>query len=723
MSPTFHNFLEITSILMVYFMTSDYFWNRYSISGQKIWQYITGISQGLIGIWLITNKVVWLEYCTTLDARAVPLCLTGLLFGRTPAVISTVIMSLFTIFYEPDIHEMLPQLAYTVSITIVSLTFLHKNPRWQQDSYYKTIIICTIINQAILTTALLIAPSENRYGMIAEILLPVWLLMPISNISIGRLLLSRVLNGKLQKELSQSEDKFKRIALCSNDSFWELDTSGIIKYVTGNTKEIFGYSNEELIGSMPHTFISDSLSMNTLLEFINLKDDDTVFDRRLTFRHKRGYNIYCHTRGIKVYDDNGHVSGYIGILHNITEQHLHEVLMRNNEKIMREQNTEFRHLNEELRNNNRQIKKANEQLTEANRKVRKTQEHQISFLTRIGHEILSPINDIEKWIDSIGDQSTSPEQRATIIKHTKNSCEFIQKLVSDITDQDIINKGLMKIRLTIGNVDELMADIYEYHYYKNIYVDKKPIYLKSTTDLPSEDRIIRTDFVRLRQILTNLVNNAFHFTNSGNIWIYCNKLNDSELQFRVSDNGIGIPESAYPNIFSPYNQPQLSGMRQSDQANVGLGLGICKSLVEMMGGRIWFESEVGKGTTFYFTIPYIKASEAMMEDSSNYYWHKYNLLVAGCDRYNNVLICNKILNTGARFCNFVIDPGDNSKTSLDTSYYREISLMIVDERVLTMQCVVDVLTKYPNAPVIITNENIKINELCKEIDQKLKAIS
>lgn len=722
MPPAIQCFLKITSVLLVYFIASDYFWNRYSTNNKKYWQYLTGIMQGVIGIWLIANKVVWMEYCTSLDARAVILCITGLLFGRIPAITSAAIMSLFTIYYEDNIDNMLSQLAYTVAITVVSLTFLNKNPRWQKGNYYKTIILCTISCQAILTAALMIPPCPDRMAMLKEILLPVWLLMPISNLGISRLLLSRVLNGELQKELMLSEERFKRIALCSNDSFWELDTSGIIKYVTGNTKDTFGYSNEELIGTMPHTFISDSKSMNILLEFTS-STEERVFDSELTFKHKRGYNVYCNSRGIKILDENGHISGYIGILHNITEQHLHEVLMRNNEKLMREQNSEFRRLNEELRGNNKQIRNANEQLKEANKKVRESQETQFSFLANIGHELLMPIEDIEKWTEQINDPSTTPEQRNTFLKQTKSNCKFMRSLISDITDTDIINKGLMKIKFTIGNVDELMTDLYEYHYYKNIYVDKKPIYLKSTTDLSSDERIIRTDFVRLRQILSNLINNSFNFTNSGKIWVRCQKLNDSELQFSVSDNGMGIPESAYPHIFTPYNHSTSYKVKHSVLEHTGLGLGICKSLVEMMGGRIWFESEMGKGTTFYFTIPYLKASEAMAETTTNYDWSKFSLLVAGCDRYNNVLICNKILSTGARFCNFVIHPDDKSKTSLDTSYYRKISLMIVDERVLQQPCVIDLLTRYPSAPVIITGETIKTNELCREIDQKLNAIA
>ncbi len=720
MPPALANFLEITSILLMYFMASDYFWNQFSATGKKIYQYLTGIMQGAMGILLITKKVEWLEYYT-FDARAVLLCLTGLVFGRIPAMTSTAMMAAFTIFYAQGTTEMLYQLAYTISIPIVALTILHRNPKWQQESYYKTIIACTLIAQAIIYITILLQPSPHKAEILTETIVPVWLLIGISNISIGSMLHSRVLNGQLQKELIRSETKFQKIALCSQDSFWELDSTGIIKYVTGDTMSFIGYTNDELIGIMPHSLVADSESINVLLEF-TAAQDDKVFNNKIVLMHKRGYKIYCEARGIKTFDAQDRVTGFIGIIRNCTEEHLHEVLMRNNEKIIREQNTEFRKMNEELRANNKQIKETNRQLTEANSKVKEAQAAQIAFMTNIGHELLSPISDITRIADSLYDNNLPPEQRPMALQYIKEHCEFMTSLISDITDIDIINKGLLKIKLTLGNVDELMADLYDYHHYKNKYIYKKPIQLKTTTDLQSTERVIRTDFVRLKQILSSLITNAYAFTNSGKIWIRCQQIENSELQFSVSDTGIGIPANAYPHIFSPYNHPHMQSIKYSQLEHTGLGLSICKSLVEMLGGRIWFESEEGKGTTFYFTIPYIKATETGINTSNSYNWRNHNLLVAGCSRLNNVKICNKILNTGARFCNFLLNPESTDKTSLDTSYFKDISLLIVDQRVISTPGVISVLTRYPNAPIIITQENIDINALCSEIDQKLNAI-
>lgn len=720
MPPALSNFLEITSILLMYFMASDYFWNQYNTSGKKIYLYLTGIMQGAMGILLITKKVEWLTYYS-MDARAVLLCLTGLVYGTVPAILSASIMTGFTIFYADTTADIMHQASYTIAIAIAAVTIQNRNPKWKQEKYFATIAKTTLISLLIIYASIIMMPWDHKTEIIRESLLPTCILIPLSNILIGKMLYGRVMDTQLKKELELSETKFHKIALCTKDSFWELDTSGIIKYVTGDTMSFIGYSNSELIGIMPLALIDDSESINTLLNFSNAKDDN-VFESRIIMRHKRGYKIYCECRGIKTFDSSDRPTGFIGIIHNRTEEHLHDVLRQKNENIMKEQNAEYRTLNDELRTNIKQLRENNRILTETNNKVKEEQASQLAFLSNISHELDAPTSDISKIADAILNGNMPPQHQIKALVQIKEQCAMMRALISDITDANAINKGLIKIKLNIGNIDDLMADIYDYHNNKNLYIYKKPIFLKTTTDLQSTDKVVRTDFTRLRQILSSLINNAYLYTNSGRIDVRCQLTDNNEMLFSVSDTGIGIPENAYNMVFSPYNNGQPSTAKTWKQQNTGLGLSICKSLVEMLGGRIWFESEEGKGTTFYFTIPHIRATDTGISATTSYNWSRHNLLVAGCNRLNNILICNKILNTGARFCNFLLNPESTDKTSLDTSYFSNISLMIVDQRVLSTPGVVGVLSRYPNAPLIITQEKIDLNALSSEIDQKLNAI-
>jgi CheY-like chemotaxis protein len=125
-------------------------------------------------------------------------------------------------------------------------------------------------------------------------------------------------------------------------------------------------------------------------------------------------------------------------------------------------------------------------------------------------------------------------------------------------------------------------------------------------NLDDKQRIIFSDECKLNQILTNLINNAVKFTKSGSI-DFGYEIIDNEVRFFVKDTGIGISAEMYDRIFERFVQAELTVTRKYEGA--GLGLAICKGLVELLGGRIWVESEIGVGTTFFFTLPYIPVAK------------------------------------------------------------------------------------------------------------------
>jgi two-component system, sensor histidine kinase len=118
---------------------------------------------------------------------------------------------------------------------------------------------------------------------------------------------------------------------------------------------------------------------------------------------------------------------------------------------------------------------------------------------------------------------------------------------------------------------------------------------------PRTPKIIETDSTRLQQILMNLLSNAIKFSESGQVSISVKAHNQNQLLFAVRDTGIGIPPKKVESLFKPFSQVDMSATRQFGGS--GLGLVICKQMVEMMGGEIWLESEIHKGSTFWFTIP------------------------------------------------------------------------------------------------------------------------
>ena len=119
--------------------------------------------------------------------------------------------------------------------------------------------------------------------------------------------------------------------------------------------------------------------------------------------------------------------------------------------------------------------------------------------------------------------------------------------------------------------------------------------------LKTPDSFIESDELKLNQILSNLINNALKFTTEGKVE-FGYTLKNSEIEFYVKDTGVGIPEESKNRMFVRFAQANLSITRGYEGA--GLGLSICKGLVELLDGKIWFESEVNVGSTFFFTVPY-----------------------------------------------------------------------------------------------------------------------
>jgi PAS domain S-box-containing protein len=233
-----------------------------------------------------------------------------------------------------------------------------------------------------------------------------------------------------------------------------------------------------------------------------------------------------------------------------------------------------------------------------------------AFLANMSHEIRTPMNGILGFADLLKEPNLSGDEQQAYIDIIEKSGKRMLNIINDIIDISKIEAGLMKIEMQESNINEQIEYIYTFF---KPEVEAKGIHLFFNTKLTANEALITTDREKLYAILINLVKNAIKYTPSGSIEFGYNLKKDNEfeiaelveakeLEFYVKDTGIGVPKNRQQAIFERFVQADIDD--EMARQGAGLGLAITKSYVEMLGGKIWVESEEGNGSCFYFTLPY-----------------------------------------------------------------------------------------------------------------------
>jgi signal transduction histidine kinase/CheY-like chemotaxis protein len=219
------------------------------------------------------------------------------------------------------------------------------------------------------------------------------------------------------------------------------------------------------------------------------------------------------------------------------------------------------------------------------------------FLANMSHELRTPLNSIIGFSRVILKEIDGPltDMQRTDLQTVYESGQHLLSLINNILDIVKIEAGKMEISIEEVDLKPIITSVMSTAV---ALIRDKDIELQ--TSLPDDLPIIQSDSRRVRQVLLNLVGNSAKFTEEGFIRVEA-KLDGEEVTISVVDSGIGIPEDKLAMIFEAFTQVDASSTRRA--GGTGLGLSICQSFVEMHGGRIWVESEFGKGSTFAFALP------------------------------------------------------------------------------------------------------------------------
>ena len=237
-----------------------------------------------------------------------------------------------------------------------------------------------------------------------------------------------------------------------------------------------------------------------------------------------------------------------------------------------------------------QLERAMEKATESDRL-------KAAFLNNLPHEIRTPLNAIVGFSTLLNEPGHDIEDQLEFRDIITHSSDHLLEIVDDVLEISKIEAKIVRILRKEVNLSRMLQRVYDRF---RPAADEKKILLRYDARMDEKEIIINTDGYKLFQSLTNLLSNAVKFTLAGKVE-FGFRIKEGMIEFYVSDTGIGIGLEHQPNIFKPFYQSESSSTKRYE--GTGLGLPIAKAYIELLGGDIWFNSEPGEGSVFFFNIP------------------------------------------------------------------------------------------------------------------------
>ncbi|MGH4120979.1 ATP-binding protein [Clostridium sp.] len=405
--------------------------------------------------------------------------------------------------------------------------------------------------------------------------------------------------------ISPELEVYKNIFNNAKDIFILSDNYGNIINVNKEAIKSYGYSFNEFL-KLNVLFLRGNKNVDFVSSQLKKAKSEGIEFEALHYRKDRTtFLVEVKYIGIEL-DSKEYL---LGIVRDITEMKINEKEMIENyeelnsvyeeltatEEELRANYEELIATEEELKNNYFELEKIKEEVETAN----KTKDQ---FIANISHEIRTPMNGILGMQQLLELTEMNSEQQE-YLGMIKSSTYHLLSIINNILDISKIESGNVSLNNTKFSLKEFLIRIIKE---LTIGSEAKELEIMYFSD-PFINNDLIGDVARLNQILTNLISNAIKFTEMGHIIFRVNKASQSndklKLKFSIEDTGIGMSQEFKERIFKLFNQEDLSFTKKYE--GTGLGLAISKQLVEMMNGEIWYESELKKGSTFYFTAEFL----------------------------------------------------------------------------------------------------------------------
>ena len=369
---------------------------------------------------------------------------------------------------------------------------------------------------------------------------------------------------RMQEALAKSEEHFRALIENSLEAMAIINKEGHLSFLSPSFERLLGYGLEEYMGKSPFAFVHADDLPRVFSIFSDLaRKHGAVVQSELRVWHKDGSLRLVEVVGQNLLH-NPAVNGIVANIRDITER---------------------RQAEETLKHLYQQERELRQQLEQEMKK-------RVEFTRAIAHELKTPLTSLLASSDLLASEiDTEPLQ--TLARNIRQGASNLDSRINELLDLVRGEVGMLELKLEMVDLSQMLRDMAD---------SMKPVALKRgqslDLSLPPGLPVVRADPARLQQIVTNLLDNALKFTPPGGNVRLGAKRKDNDIVVEVRDTGRGISKDEQQSLFQPHQLP-----KGESSEGLGLGLALCKMLVELHGGKIWVKSSVGRGSTFGFSVP------------------------------------------------------------------------------------------------------------------------
>lgn len=359
---------------------------------------------------------------------------------------------------------------------------------------------------------------------------------------------------RAEEALEQSRKQFRDMVETINDWVWEIDRNGVYTYVSPRVRDLLGYEPEEVVGKTPFDLMPESEAEKVsgfLSDLMNKKEPFSSLEN--TNRHKDGHLVVLETSGVPFFDEQNNLLGYRGVDRDVTVRKQAEHALRESDRMKTE------------------------------------------FISTAAHELRTPLTSILGFSQVLlGPETVSAAEQKEFIAYIHQRARALSDMVSDLLDISRIESGQgLALRREFCTAGELVIQL-------SPFIQSGHEASRFELAISSETAPLRVDKGKMAQVFENLLSNAVKYSPPGSPIRITGEIAGENYRFSVADRGIGMTPEQAARVFNKFYRADAS---DTAVGGLGLGMSIVRNIVEAHGGRIWVESEPGRGTTVQFHLP------------------------------------------------------------------------------------------------------------------------